>query len=108
MIKFEHEHYVIYFGKCPEQNCTDNYFLEFARRISKRIIDHGGRDKTSRIFRDTVVNDHRNASYDDFEIIGTGFRNSAFKRDVAQALLIKGLRPILNFQRKSVELKLFN
>ena len=49
MIKFEHEHYVIYFGKCPEQNCTHNYFLEFAKRISNRIIDHGGREKTSRL-----------------------------------------------------------
>ena len=107
MIKFEHEHYVIYFGKCPEQNCTHNYFLEFAKRISNRIIDHGGRDKTSHLFRDAAVNDHRNASYDDFEIIGIGFRNNAFKREFAEALLIKELRPTLNFQKKSVESKLF-
>ena len=45
--KFEYKHNVIYFGKCPEQNCTDNYLGESARRISERIIDHGSRDKKS-------------------------------------------------------------
>ena len=33
--KFEHKHDVIYFGKCPEQNCTNNYLGESARRISE-------------------------------------------------------------------------
>ena len=56
----------------------------------------------------TVVNEHRNANYDGFKIIGSGFRNNAFKRKVDEALLIKELRPILNIQEKSVELKLFN
>ena len=104
--KFEHKHDVIYFGKRPEQNCTDNYLGESARRISKGIIDHGGQDKKSHHF--AVVNEHRNASYDDFKIIGSGFRNSTFKRKVAEAILIKELRPILNIQEKLVELKLFN
>ena len=34
MTKFEHKHGVIYFGKCPEDNCTDNYLCESARKIS--------------------------------------------------------------------------
>ena len=38
MTKFEHKHDVIYFGKSPEQNCTDNYLGESARRGSERII----------------------------------------------------------------------
>ena len=33
--KFGHKHDVIYFGKCPEQNCTDNYLGQFARRTSE-------------------------------------------------------------------------
>ena len=60
------------------------------------------------LFRHAVVNEHRNASYDDFKIIGSGFRNNTFIRKVAKALLIKELRPTLNIQEKSVELKLFN
>ena len=49
MTKFEDKHDVIYFGKCPEQNCTHNQFDESAWRISERIIDYGGRDKKNPI-----------------------------------------------------------
>ena len=108
MTKFEHKHDVIYLGKCPEQNCTDNYLGESARRVSEGIIDHGGRDKKSHLFLHAVVNDHCNASYDDFKTIGSGFRNHTFKRKVAEALLIKELWPNLNIQENSVELKRFS
>ena len=67
--KFKHKHDVIYFGKCPEQNCTDNYLGESAWRISDRVIDHGGRDKESHLFQHAVGNEHHNASYDYFKII---------------------------------------
>ena len=86
----------------------DNYLGESAGRISEGIIDHGSRDQKSHLFRHGVVNEYRNASYDDFKIIGSGFRNNTFKRKVAEALLIKELRPTLNIQEKSFELKLFN
>ena len=71
--------------------CADNCLGESARGISDQIIDHDGRDQKSHPFRHAVVNHHRNASYDDFKIIGGGFRNNAFKRKVAEALLIKDL-----------------
>ena len=61
---------------------------ESAKRISERIIDHGGRDLKSNLFRHAVVNEHCNASYDDFKIIGSGFKNNTFKRKVAKALLV--------------------
>ena len=64
-------------------------------------------EKKTHLFRHVVVNDHHNASYDDFEITGTGFRNNALIK-VAETLLIKELRPTLNFQKKSVNSKLFN
>ena len=76
--KFEHKH-VIYFGKCPEQNCTYNYLGQSARRISERIIDHGDGDQKSHLFRHAVVNDHRNASHEDLKIIGSGFRTTRLK-----------------------------
>ena len=86
------------------RTCTDNYLGESARRISERVIDHGGRDKKSHLFRHAVVNEHRN----DFKIIGSSFRSNTFKRKIAEALLTKELRPTLNIQEKSVELKLSN
>ena len=60
--KFEYRHDVVYFDKCPEQNCADNYLSKSSRRISKQIIDHGGRNQNSHFFRHAVVNDHCNAS----------------------------------------------
>ena len=53
--KFEHKHDVIYFGKCPEQNCTDNYLGESVGKISGRIIDHSRRDQKSHLFINTVM-----------------------------------------------------
>lgn len=76
--------------------------------VNLRIIDHSGRDQKLHLIRHAVVNDHPNASFDDFKIIGSGFRNNACKRKVDEALLIKELRPILNIHEKSFELKLFN
>ena len=55
MIKFQHKHDVIYFSKCPEQNCTD-HIVESARRICEQIVDHGGRDKKSHPFQHAVIN----------------------------------------------------
>ena len=81
MTKLEHKHDVISFGKCPKQICINKYF---------------------------VVNGHRNDSCDNVKTMGNSFRNNAFKRDVAEAVLKKELKPTLNVQEKSVEWKLFN
>ena len=43
-----------------------------------------------------------------FKINGNGFKNNSFKRKVSEALLIKQIKPSLNVQEKSIELKLFN
>ena len=43
-----------------------------------------------------------------FEVIGRGYRNNARRRKIAEALLVKKLKPTLNIQEKSVPLKLFN
>ena len=40
--KFENKNDIIYFVKCPEQNCTGNYLGESGRRVSEQILDHGG------------------------------------------------------------------
>ena len=82
--------------ECREKNCSDDYHGESARRISERIIYHGRKDKKIHLFVQVVVNDHRNASYDDFKIIESGFRNNAFKRNVTEALINQGIK--INFE----------
>ena len=66
------------------------------------IIDNGGRDQNLH-FLHAVVNDHRNASFDNVKIMRSGSRNNTFKRKVSEALLNSKLKPTLIVQEKSVE-----
>ena len=43
-----------------------------------------------------------------FKIIGNAFKINSFKRSVSEALQMKQIKPSLNVQEKSNELKLFN
>ena len=43
-----------------------------------------------------------------YKIIEKGYRNNVRKRKVAEALLIKEMKPTLNNKDNLVELKLFN
>ena len=106
--KFEHKRDIIYLGTCPEDNCPDNYIGESGRRISERIIDYAGRDKKSNIFKHSSEKCHKHFHNNSFKIIGNGFENNSFKRKVSETLLIKQIKPSMNVQEKSIELKLFN
>ena len=106
--KFEHKHDIIYLATCPEDNCSENYIGESGRRISERIIDHNGRDQKSHIFKHCSVKCRQHFHTNSFKIIGNGFKNNSFKRKVSEALLIKQIKPPLNVQEKSIELKLLN
>ena len=103
--KFEHKHDIIYVATCPEDNCSENYIGESGCRISERIIDHNGRDQKSHIFKHSSEKCCKNFHTNSFKIIGNGFKNS-FKRKVSEALLIKEIKPSLNIQEKSIELKI--
>ena len=103
-IDFEHNHDLIYHTKCPEPICIDDYVGESARRIK----DHSGRDHTSHILKHTIEKTHKNVNTIDFKIIDKNFHNNKRKRKTAEALRTKDLRPTLNTQEKSSQLKLFN
>ena len=106
--KFEDKHDIIYLATCPEDNCSENYIEENGRRISKIIIDHNGRDKKSTIFKHSSEKCHQHFHTNSFTVIGNGFKNNPFKRKVSEVLIIKQIKPSLNVQEKSIELKLFN
>ena len=106
--KSEHQHGIIYHGKCPKVDYIDNYIGKALRRVSERIIDHNGRDKNSHLFRHSVEHNHKNAERQNFKILGKGYRNNAIKLKFSQALYCRELKPTLNVQEKSTDLKLFN
>ena len=105
---FEHKHDVIYHGKCPAENCVDDYIGEKARRVNERIVDHTGRDVNSHLLKHLIESGHKPLEAVHYKIIGTGYRKDTMKRKLSEALFIKELNPTLNKQEKSVPLKLFN
>ena len=48
--EMKHNHDIVYYNECPEEQCNENYIGETGRRISERIIDHAGRDSKSYIY----------------------------------------------------------
>ena len=63
---------------------------------------------TSHFLRHSIEFGNVNVSYEDFNIIANNFNNNHWKRKIAESLLIKGKRPTLKTENKSVPLKLFN
>ena len=72
--------------------------LNLNEDLCERIKDHNGAGETGHVPEDTA----------NLEAIGSGYRNNARRRKIAEALLVKKLKPTLNIQEKLVSLKLFN
>ena len=78
-----------------------SYVDECARRLYERVKHHNGRDHSSHLVKNAEETGN-------FEIIESGYRNNPCHRKIAEALLVKKPKPILNIQEKSVPLKCFN
>ena len=55
----------------------------------------------------SIEKSNKNVNTIDFKIIEKIFHDNKQKRKIAEALWIKDLRPTLNTQEKSIQLKLF-
>ena len=106
--KKDHQHDVVYYAKCPEEQCTEDYTGETGRRLIERVKDHSGKDSKSHLFKHAKETNHKTVTLDDFKIIGKGYKRSKFRRKLAESLHIKEKRSSLNTQEASVPLKLFN
>ena len=106
--KFEYRHDVIYLETRPERTSNDNYIGGAKWQIFERVKDHSGRDFKSHLLKHALGNNHQHLSEKDFKIIGNGFWGNNKKRTVAEALLIKEIKPTLNIQDQSVSLQWFN
>ena len=91
-----------------DRNRFYDYVGESARQITERIKDHNGRDHTLQVWNYSIEKSLKNFSIIDFKIIDENFHKNKRKRKIAEALWIKDLRPTLNTQEKSIQLKLFN
>ena len=64
--------------------------------------------RSSHLVKHTGETDHLPVDTANVEVIGSGYRKNALRRKIAEALLVKKLKPTLNIQEKSISLKLFN
>ena len=103
----EHESDLVYAFKPkynPEQ--VTEYVGETKVRYGTRTYEHCHTDTESSVFKHKVQNNLQ-VSEDDFEILDKGF-SKAVDRKLAEALYVKELDPVLNRQKKSFTLLLFN
>ena len=105
---FEEQHDLLYRAVCATNNCTEDYVGETARCIVERANDHNGQDQHSHLVKHAIENNHLPVVKDDFTKLDSGYRNNTHERKIAEALMIKVIRPSLNAKEKSVELRLFN
>ena len=105
---FNDEHDIAHYAKCPEESGPHDIVDESGRRVLERVKDHNGRDTSSHIFKHCVAADHYVVSCNDLRLVRRNYHNNKRKGKIAEALLIKNLKPLLNVQEKSVALKLLN
>ena len=105
--KFYHQSYLVYYGKCPNQTCTEDYIGETDPRVKERIINHNKRDKNSHILKHSCEEDHTHLWDKNFKVLGNNYC-SIFKRNISEALFIKQLKPSLNVKETLIPLHLYN
>ena len=76
--------------------------------ISERVKDHTRKDVHSHLFKHAVESEHVVLDITNYSIIEKWYRNNTRKHKIAEALLIKEMKPILNRQDQSIALKLFH
>ena len=67
---------------CATENCNEDYVGECARRL-KSVKDHKGRDHSSHLVKNAGETGHLPLDTDNFEVIGSGYRNNARRRKIA-------------------------
>ena len=55
----EHQHDIVYYVKCPESQCSEDYTGETAQRLSERVLDHSGRDAKSHLVKHAIEKCHK-------------------------------------------------
>ena len=106
-IDFQHQNHVLYYGKCPNPNCEDDYTSETDRRVIERVIDQNKRDKKSHMLKHSPDKLHNHVWEYDFKLLSNNYQSNA-KRKISECLFIRQLKPSLNKQDKSIPFILYN
>ena len=106
-VKTEHQTNLVY-GYTPggETELKDGYIGETNVRFGRRTKEHASWDKASAIYKNSLATNVQ-VSDEDFIILERGYPRY-FDRLIAESLYVEEHKPILNGQKKSYKLKLFN
>ena len=85
-IKQNHQHDVIYYAKCPEETCKENYIGKTGRRLSARIMDPSGRDRNSHGLKHCIENEYKLLSREKFTILGANYNKNKFRKVQSQCI----------------------
>ena len=105
--RFNHRNNLVYYSKCPNKTCNEDYVGETDRRNEERIMDHNKRDKNSHLLKHSREKNHQHVWENDFKVLGNTYCSN-FKRKITEALFIKQLKPSLNVNEKSIQMQLYN
>ena len=113
-VPFTEKHDIIYWSVCATESCNEDYVGECARMLYEHVKDHNGRDHSSHLVKQAGETGHLPVDTANFEVIGSGYRNSAVDITTVHAVgksqkpyRVQKLKPTLNIQKKLVPLKLF-
>ena len=105
-VKIEHQTNLVY-GYTPRGKVLkDGYIGETNVRFGKRTNQHTGEDKTSAVYKYTQAAKVE-VDRDDFTILERGYPKY-LDRLIAESLFVKDHNPVLNGQKTTYKLKLFN
>ena len=105
-IKSEHQTDLVYGYKPSGKSLTEGYIGETHVRFGARRKQHIKEDKASSLYK-FFQQKKIDADEDDFVILERGFSRH-LDRKIAESLFIKEHNPVLNEQKTSYKLKLFN
>ena len=73
-----------------------------------KLEDHDSRDFKSHLLKYALENNRQHVSEKDFKIIGNGSQDNNKRREEAEVLSIREIKPTLNIKDQSVSLQLFS
>ena len=104
-VDINHQTNLVY-SYTPQGGSRVDYVGETNVRFGRRAYEHGHWDKSSAIYK-YGQEQGIDINFEDFKIIERGYPKNLDRR-IAEALYVKDVNPILNGQKQSYKLQLFN
>ena len=95
---FTEKYDIIYRSVFATESCNKNYVGKCARWLCERVKYHNGRDHSSPLVKHIRETSHLPVETENFKVTANGYGNNARRRKIAEALLVKKLKPTLNIQ----------